>query len=127
FLRGPPLTLPGEILQTIGLALHELATNAGKYGALSTPHGRVEIGWDVVPQGGGASLVTLSWRESGGPPVTPPERRGFGRIVIERMAARTLGGEVELDYRPEGLIWSLRFTTEEEEAEDRTAHSAATA
>jgi PAS domain S-box-containing protein len=127
FLSGPPLTLPGEVLQTIGLALHELATNAGKYGALSTPDGRVDIAWGVVPRSGGGALVTLGWRESGGPAVTPPERRGFGRIVIERMAARTLGGEVELDYRPEGLVWSLRFITGDEEAEDRAAHSAATA
>jgi two-component sensor histidine kinase len=82
--------------------LHELATNAGKYGALSTDTGRVDVGW-----GSDGNTFTMSWTERDGPPVAPPERRGFGTIVMEMMAERSVGGTVELDYAPSGVIWRL--------------------
>src|SRR5262249_51209899 len=82
---GPRLRLKASSAQAIGLALHELATNAGKYGALSTDTGRVDICWDA---GGGA--FTMSWTESGGPSVSAPERRGFGSIVMGVMAERSV-------------------------------------
>jgi two-component sensor histidine kinase len=100
--EGPKLRLKAATAQAIGLALHELATNAGKYGALSTKTGRVEIRWGI---GGGD--FTLAWSESGGPPVTPPERRGFGSVVMGVMAERSVGGTVALDYAPAGVTWRL--------------------
>jgi two-component sensor histidine kinase len=82
--------------------MHELATNASKYGSLSTDVGRVDICWGTV-----GDTFTVSWTESNGPPVTSPERRGFGTTVIDSMAKRTLGGEVELHYAPSGLAWRV--------------------
>jgi two-component sensor histidine kinase len=88
--------------QAIGLALHELATNAGKYGALSTAKGRVDIDWGTEGE-----TLTMNWTERDGPPVSPPQRRGFGTIVMEQMTERSIGGAVDLDYAPSGLTWRL--------------------
>jgi two-component sensor histidine kinase len=88
--------------RNIGLALHELTTNAGKYGALSTDRGRVNICWEID-----SDTLTMSWTEREGPPVSAPERRGFGSIVMETMAERSVGGAVELDYAPPGFTWRL--------------------
>jgi len=101
-LDGPKLRLNAAAAQAIGLALHELATNAGKYGALSVDSGRVDVGWRID-----GDIFAISWTERNGPPVLQPERHGFGSTVIESMAKRTLGGEVQLDYAPLGLIWGL--------------------
>ena len=106
FVRGPRLRLTAASAQAIGLALHELATNAGKYGALSTERGEVEIAWDVVP-GGRAGTFTMSWVESGGPEVTQPAHRGFGSVVIDAMAQNTVAGTVDLDYARSGVTWRL--------------------
>ena len=128
FMSGPDLTLPTEMIQNIGLALHELATNAAKYGALSTAEGRVDIAWTATPGADGTADVTIGWTESGGPPVSPPTRRGFGQVVIERTVARAVGGNVSLDYRPEGLMWTLSFVLASAEASpDAGDHSAAIA
>jgi two-component sensor histidine kinase len=99
---GPRLRLKAAGAQAVGLALHELATNAGKYGALSTDKGRVDVFWATD-----GDALTMSWTERDGPPVSTPQRRGFGTIVIEAMAARSVNGEVQLDYAPSGLIWRL--------------------
>jgi two-component sensor histidine kinase/CHASE3 domain sensor protein len=107
--HGPILRMPPDATQNLGMALHELATNAAKYGALSVPTGRVEITWSVVPREDGGRDCAIRWQESGGPPVTPPARRGFGQVVIERSVARVLGGVVALSYEPAGLDWSLTF------------------
>jgi PAS domain S-box-containing protein len=101
-VHGPKLRLNAAAAQAVGLALHELATNAGKYGALSTDAGRVDVGWRI-----GGDIFAMSWTERDGPPVQPPERRGFGSTVIDSMAKRTVSGEVELDYAPSGLEWRL--------------------
>jgi PAS domain S-box-containing protein len=101
-VRGPKLRLNAAAAQAFGLAVHELATNAGKYGALSTDAGRVDVSWQVDDD-----TYRMAWTERGGPPVRPPERRGFGTTVIESMAKRAVGGEVELDYAPPGLEWRL--------------------
>ncbi len=98
--EGPSILLKPEAAQSLGLALHELATNAGKYGALSTLSGRVTIRWRQLPDGGGIEVL---WAESGGPAVTPPNGRGFGSLVIERNLARSLDAEVALDFAPEGV------------------------
>ena len=105
-LEGEPLYLKPEAAQNVGLALHELATNAAKYGALSTPEGRIRISWGLVGDGADRRF-RIAWIEAGGPEVTAPERRGFGRMVVERNVARVLEGEVELDFAKDGVRWSL--------------------
>jgi two-component sensor histidine kinase len=101
-LHGPKLRLNPAAAQAIGLALHELATNAGKYGALSIDAGHVDISW-----GTDGDTLTMSWTERAGPPVSVPNRRGFGTIVMEPMTERSLGGKVTLDYEPSGVTWRL--------------------
>jgi PAS domain S-box-containing protein len=101
-VRGPELRLNAAAAQAIGLTLHELATNAGKYGALSTGRGRVDVCW-----GTDGDILSMSWTERDGPPAAPPERRGFGTTVITSMAKATVSGEVHLDYGPSGLVWQL--------------------
>jgi PAS domain S-box-containing protein len=100
-VQGPKLRLNPASVQAIGLALHELSTNAAKYGALSTGRGRVDISW-----GSDGDTLTMRWIERDGP-ACPPKQRGFGSIVMEEMAKRTVGGEVELDYTPSGVTWRL--------------------
>jgi PAS domain S-box-containing protein len=102
-VRGPRLRLNAASAQAIGLALHELATNAGKYGALSTDKGRVDVGWGTSD----GDAFTMRWTERDGPPTTAPKRRGFGTIVMKAMAERTVGGNVDLDYAPSGVTWGL--------------------
>jgi len=101
-LHGPKLRLNAATAQAIGLALHELATNAGKYGALSTDKGRVDVCW-----GTDGDTLNVRWAERDGPLVSPPERRGFGTMVIEGMAKKSVDGAVDLDYAPSGLNWGL--------------------
>jgi PAS domain S-box-containing protein len=101
-VRGPKLRLKPASAQAIGLALHELATNAGKYGALSADRGRVHISWRTD-----GDTFTMSWTERDGPPVATPKRRGFGTIVMEAMTERSVDGTVDLDYAPSGLTWRL--------------------
>ncbi len=106
-MEGPHVSLNEEAARALGLAIHELATNACKYGALSSPRGRVSVTWRL---GGddGERWVAIDWRESGGPPVREPTRSGFGRKVVERMIARSLNAEVRLDFAPKGFRWSAR-------------------
>jgi PAS domain S-box-containing protein len=101
-MHGPKLRLKAASAQAIGLALHELATNAGKYGALSTDTGRVNVRW-----GTDGDALTMSWTERNGPPVSAPKRRGFGTIVMEAMTERSVDGAVDLNYAPQGLTWRL--------------------
>jgi two-component sensor histidine kinase len=82
----------------LSLALHELATNATKYGALSRPEGRVTVQWGVRE-----GMLHLGWEESGGPPVAPPTRKGFGRRLLEELVARDLGGDTKLNYDESGV------------------------
>ncbi len=99
---GPKLRFKAASAQAIGLVLHELATNAGKYGALSTDKGRVNVCWGIE-----GDTLTMSWTERDGPPVSAPERRGFGTMVMEAMAEHSVDGSVDLDYAPSGLTWRL--------------------
>jgi PAS domain S-box-containing protein len=101
-MHGPKLRLNPASAQAIGLALHELATNAGKYGALSTNEGRVGVCWGID-----GDTLSMSWAECEGPPVSAPKRRGFGTIVMEAMTERSVDGKVDLDYAPSGVIWRL--------------------
>ncbi len=101
-LQGPSLLLKPEAAQSLGLALHELATNATKYGALSVPSGRVAMTWRWVPQDSNGA-IEITWSESGGPCVAAPDGRGFGSLVIERNLARSLDAHVDLSFRPDGV------------------------
>jgi PAS domain S-box-containing protein len=101
-IDGPGILLKPEVAQDLGLALHELATNAAKYGALSVPAGRVSITWSRLPQAEGHG-VEIVWSESGGPAVPPPARRGFGSLVIERNLARALDADVALAFAADGV------------------------
>jgi two-component sensor histidine kinase len=101
-VHGPKLRLNPASAQAIGLALHELATNAGKYGALSTDRGRVDVCWGTHDD-----TLAMSWTERDGPPVSAPKRRGFGTIVMETMAERSVDGAVHLNYAPLGMTWRL--------------------
>jgi PAS domain S-box-containing protein len=101
-VRGPKLRLNAASAQAIGLALHELTTNAGKYGALSQDTGRLDICWGTE----GETFI-MSWTECDGPQVSPPQRRGFGTVVMQEMAERSVGGKVDLDYAPSGVTWRL--------------------
>jgi PAS domain S-box-containing protein len=101
-MHGHRVRLNAAASQAVGLALHELATNAGKYGALSTDKGRVDVRWRTD-----RDTLTMSWTERKGPPVSPPKRQGFGSTVIASMVEATVGGEVQLNYAPSGLVWRL--------------------
>jgi two-component sensor histidine kinase len=105
-IEGAPLVVMPSASQAIGMALHELATNAGKYGALSTDHGLTRIAFGVA-QVDGEARFRMSWRESGGPSVVTPKRHGFGHMVIVQMVKHALGGQVTLDYAPAGVEWSV--------------------
>jgi two-component sensor histidine kinase len=99
-IEGEDVMLKPEAVQNLGLALHELATNAQKYGSLSEPDGQVSIRWQFCEE---ASKLKLTWQEKGGPPVTPPERSGFGRAMIETVVSRALEGDVNLSFPPKGV------------------------
>ncbi|CAO4141865.1 hypothetical protein LPLAFNJD_LOCUS1045 [Methylorubrum aminovorans] len=105
-ISGPEVLIGGQVALSLSLMLHELATNAAKYGALSNAAGRVAVAWEVRGAGDAARL-RLCWTESGGPPVTPPVRRGFGTRLIERGLAGQVGGEVDLSFAREGLAFAI--------------------
>lgn len=102
-VSGPAAMLGPKTAQSIAMALNELATNAVKYGALSSAQGRVEVEWSIDPALDGAPRLKLRWRERGGPPVFPPSRRGFGSELIEGAIAYELRGEALLAFHPEGV------------------------
>lgn len=106
-ISGPDLMVSAKAAQAIGLALHELATNSMKYGALSTSKGKVSIDWEFHHDGDAPERIRLKWEDHDGPPVKPPTRKGFGHFVIDRMATQSLNAKVTIDFRPEGLIWIL--------------------
>ena len=101
-IEGPDLELPPKTAVSLALAVHELATNASKYGALSEAAGQVEIRWRAED-----GRLSFAWRERGGPPVEPPTGRGFGTRMIERGLASELGGQVSIDFRREGVVCTL--------------------
>jgi two-component sensor histidine kinase len=105
-VKGPPLHLKPEAARSIGLALHELATNATKYGALSVPEGKVAVQWKLAGNGSHRRLL-MTWQESGGPIVTEPTRWGFGRQVIQQIPAQALTGNVTHQFLPHGVRWAL--------------------
>ncbi len=101
------MMLAPEAAQNLGLALHELATNAVKHGALSSPAGGVAIRWSVRREPDGEERLLFTWRESGGVAAKPPSRRGFGHVVLEEIVPGMLGGAATLAFAPEGVAWTL--------------------
>lgn len=108
--QGPDLVLAPKPALSIGLLLHELATNAAKHGALSAPQGRVQVRWRLVGSGAEA-FVEIEWREVGGPPVEPPTRKGFGSDLIERAIAYELGAQTAIAFPESGVVCRLRIPT----------------
>ena len=107
-VSGPQVWLNSNTAVTLTLAFHELATNAAKYGALSTDKGRVNIFWAAQPADD-AKEVLLKWQESGGPPVAPPSRKGFGTMLIEKVLAYEAEGDAKLEFLPAGVAFVFRL------------------
>ena len=101
-IDGPRVELDAQCAVTLGMVVHELATNAAKYGSLSTKNGAVEVRWDVDRASDGKQQVVISWTERGGPRVEPPTRSGFGRLLLERALPSSLMGDVKLRFQREG-------------------------
>ena len=104
--EGPSIMLKPEAVHYLGLAFHELATNASKHGALSVPDGTISIRWLLNETTG---KIHVRWSESGGPRVAPPLRKGFGHVVIERIVPQALDGISQLSFAPSGVVWTLDF------------------
>lgn len=114
-LNGPSTALPPATALSLGMIFHELATNAAKYGALSEADGRIFIDWTIDREAG--RTLKLVWRESGGPKVSEPSKKGFGNRLIERNIRHDLAGTISLDYAPDGLIAELTVPLDRTPAE----------
>jgi PAS domain S-box-containing protein len=110
--RGPSVFINATAAQNLGLALHELATNSSKYGALSTPTGKVRATWSFGSDDNGSPRLLISWQEHGGPAVAPPTIKGFGHVVIERVVAQALNASVVYEFPKEGVRWSIAIPLE---------------
>ena len=108
-IEGPAVHLEPKRALALGMAFHELATNAAKYGAFSNDTGTVQVSWTIEPDG---KMLKLRWEERGGPATCQPQRRGFGLRLIEHGLARELSGKVSLDFRPQGLVceWDMKLS-----------------
>lgn len=107
-IEGPPVLLKPETAQSLGLALHELASNASKYGALSVPSGRISILWSKLPPGE-ADGIEIIWAETGGPTVGVPKKRGFGSMLIQQSLSRSLETDVDLKFAQDGVNCRIRI------------------
>jgi PAS domain S-box-containing protein len=105
-IDGEPVTVTPRVALTLALALHELTTNATKYGALSAPDGRVEVAWRVERR---TPALRIEWRERSGPPVVPPKQRGFGTRFVEGSVASELQGSARIQYEPDGLVCTMEI------------------
>jgi two-component sensor histidine kinase len=117
---GPDIMLNPKTAQTFALLVHELATNATKYGALSRPAGRVSIQWKVERTGEEAEF-RFRWQEYDGPPVKPPTREGFGRVLLEKVVAQDFGTKPKVSFAPEGLSYEIHAPLSAVTAGSRTA------
>jgi len=108
-IEGPAVHLDTKRALALGMAFHELASNAATYGALSNESGIVRVSWTLDPDN---QLLKLHWEEEGGPPVSEPSHRGFGLRLIEQGLGREISGIVALDFRKEGLVceWQMKLT-----------------
>ncbi len=105
-MNGPEFHLGSDAVQNLGMAFHELATNASKYGALGVETGNVEVSWEILPCEAGDQLRII-WRETGGPAVVRPEKTSFGTEILDRHLSASTNGETGIDYHPDGLVWTL--------------------
>jgi PAS domain S-box-containing protein len=106
-ISGPPAILKPMAVQYLGMAIHELATNSAKHGALSVKDGRIKINWRVDKSNNGERRLNFGWQEEGGPPVSNSDERGFGRQVLENLAPTALGGAGKLSFSQDGVAWTL--------------------
>lgn len=104
---GPEVLLAPRAAEKIGIALHELATNAMKHGALSVPAGSVNVSWVLQVKDGKPDRLHFEWREQGGPAVSPPHHEGFGTVVVTRLVPVSLDATANLDFHPQGLTWTM--------------------
>jgi PAS domain S-box-containing protein len=111
-ISGPNIMLSAAATQAVAMVLHELVTNAAKYGALSTPSGAVSVIWDNSSDERGSTKVTIVWRELGGPPVTVPAQSSFGSTLIRDLIPHELGGEVDLVFEPDGVSCRMAIPVE---------------
>jgi two-component sensor histidine kinase len=105
-MSGPRIPLSPRLAVVLSMIIHEIATNAAKYGALSSDNGTVRLDWETLTENGKPKL-RLVWAEAGGPPVTAPVQRGFGSRLIERSARDQLGGEATVDFLPRGVVYTV--------------------
>ena len=108
-IDGPNITLTAAATQAVAMVLQELVTNALKYGALSVPDGLVSVTWDRRPNGDALAHLTLTWRETGGPPTVTPTRSGYGTSLIRDLIPHELGGTVDLRFASEGVYCNVAF------------------
>jgi CheY-like chemotaxis protein len=108
-IEGPDITLPAKSTLSLGMAIHELATNAANYGALSSGTGSVRVCWSSLQA---ESRILLEWVESGGPTISEPRRSGFGRLLLEKILPADLDGTIKLDFREPGLKCVISFPLE---------------
>jgi two-component sensor histidine kinase len=113
-IDGAATGLSERQARMFGLALHELATNAAKHGALSVAGGTVRLGWHVDETGADRQQFLMTWQEADGPEITPPERKGFGTRLLSDVVAHELGGEAHLNYEPQGVRYTLKFPMDEQ-------------
>jgi PAS domain S-box-containing protein len=109
-INGPSAKLKPMAVQYLGMAVHELATNSAKYGALSVPEGRIAVKWTFGPRNGAEPVLTLIWTETGGPPPRRTSRSGFGRQVLENLAPAALEGTAKLTLARTGVVWTLEVS-----------------
>ena len=112
-IEGTPVGLPARQARMFGLALHELATNAAKHGALGMAQGTVRLRWHLEETNEGHSQLSMTWQEADGPEIAPPKRKGFGSRLLEDVVAHELSGEAELVYDRRGLHYRLKFPVNE--------------
>ncbi len=111
-ISGSNIMLTAPATQAMAMVLHELATNAAKYGALSTPDGHVSVNWDRPTSGDAAASLMITWSEIGGPPIAAPGQSGFGTSLIRNLIPHELGGTVHLDFTPDGVQCKIEFPLE---------------
>jgi len=125
-MDGCNILLKAEAGQALAMVLHELATNAAKYGALSTQSGRVAIRWRQHPNGRPCSRLVLDWREIGGPSVVAPEKSGFGTQTIRDLISYEFGGTVDLTFAPEGVRCRVELPADWFSIDDKSGSEAGT-
>ena len=106
---GPDITLTSAATEALAMVLHELVTNASKYGALSAPEGQVSVSWEIRSSGDAATVMAIVWRERGGPPVLTPPQSGYGTSLIRDLIPHELGGTVDLAFLPEGVCCTIEI------------------